>query len=230
MRRSTRSTIATIAAIAAILVTGAALTAPASAHIDASGMADGDNTMVMLTMGHGCTEEGATGLRVQLPEGATQVSAKSPAGWTSVVSPTEIAWSGGPQPPHEELDFEFSLRLAQPAGTTVLFPAIETCGSSEIAWIEQAVEGQPEPDHPAPSLVVGGTTGTTMHMSMDDDTQSSASTSAPTASMAPVDSPITEEGSATNNAGLVVLLVVMVIIIGGAVILFLRNRKPAARN
>ena len=220
MRRFTRSTLATIAAI---LVTGVALAAPASAHIDASGMAEGDNTMVMLTMGHGCTDEGATGLRVKLPEGATQVSARNPVGWTNVVSPTEIAWTGGPQPPHEELAFEFTLRLAQPAGTTVLFPAIETCGSSEIAWIEQAVEGEPEPDHPAPSLVVGGTSGTTMHMSMDEDTTSTADTT--DATMAPVNSPITDEEVATNNVGLVVLLVVMAIIIGGAVILFLRNRK-----
>lgn len=221
MRHLTRST---IAALAAMLICGIALTTPASAHIDASPMVDGDNTMVMLTMGHGCTDEGATGLRVQLPEGAANVSAKNPAGWTSVVSATEIAWSGGPQSPHEELDFEFTLRLAQPAGTTVLFPAIETCGSTEIAWIEQTVEGQPEPDHPAPSIVVGGTTGTTMHMSMDEDKGSAAGTT--DATMAPVDSPITDEAVPTNNVGLVVLLVVMAIIIGGAVILFLRNRKP----
>ena len=221
MRGLTRCT---IAAFAAVLITGIALTTPASAHIDASGMADGDNTMVMLTMGHGCTDEGATGLRVQLPEGATQVSAKNPEGWTSVVSATEIAWTGGPQPPEEALDFEFTLRLAQPAGTTVLFPAIENCGATEIAWIEQTVEGQPEPDYPAPSMVVGGTSGTTMQMSMDDHNGSTDDTT--DATMAPRNSPITDEAVQTNNVGLVVLLVVMTIIIGGAVILFVRNRKP----
>lgn len=221
MRRLTR---ATISVIIAVLAMGVALAAPASAHVDASGMADGDNTMVVLTMGHGCAQQGATGLRVQLPDGATRVSAKNPVGWTSVVSAGEIAWTGGPQAPEEALDFEFTLRLTQPPGTTVLFPAIETCGDTEIAWIAETIEGQPEPDHPAPAIVVGGSTGATMDMSMDEGNGSEAGTT--DATMAPADSPITDEAIPRNNGGLVVLVVVMVIIIGGGVILFLRNRKP----
>lgn len=222
MHRTVRAMITAVLTIPAVLV---AVAVPAAAHIDASATAAGDRTMVRLTMEHGCTEEGATGLRVQLPEGSTQVSATDPAGWTSVVSATEIAWSGGPQPPHDAISFDFMIRLAQPAGTTVRFPAIEACVGSEIAWIEQTVDGQPEPKHPAPSIIVGGTSDTTMDMAMDMASDDEMNT---TATMAPEETPITAEGSATNDSGLVVLLVVMAIIIGGAVILFVRNRRPGS--
>jgi uncharacterized protein YcnI len=221
---------ATVATAAAILLTTLTFSAPASAHVETSGMADGGRTMVHLTVEHGCGDLDLTGLRVQMPTGATQITAEDPAGWTNVVSAAEIVWSGGPQPAHEELEFEFTLKLSQAAGEPVYFPAIETCPGGEVAWIELPVEGQPEPEHPAASIVVGGTTNTTAHAAMDDDHSSTASSSAPVATMAPVDSPITREGTTTNNAGLVVLLIVMAIIIGGGVILYLRNRKPAAKN
>ncbi len=213
----------TLAAAAAVVLATVAFTAPASAHVEASSMAQGALTMVSLNVEHGCADLDLTGLRVQMPEGATQVSAENPDGWTSTVSPTEISWSGGPQPAHEELAFQFSLKLAQSTGQTVLFPTIESCPGAEIAWIEQTPEGGPEPEHPAPQIVVGGTSDTTMAMAGGDDTSSSVT-------MAPEQTPITQEGSETHNAGLVVLLVVMAIIIVGAVLLYLRNRKPAAKH
>ena len=43
--------------------------------------------------------------------------------------------------------------------------------------------------------------------------------------MALEQTPITLEGSETNNAGLVVFLVIVVVILGGALILFLRYRS-----
>lgn len=211
----------TLAAAAAILVTTVASITPASAHVEASSTAQGEFTIVTLNVEHGCGEIDLTGLRVQLPAGATQVAAVSQRGWTSSISDTEISWSGGPQPAHEEIAFQFSLQLAQAAGETVRFPTIETCPGAEIAWIEETPEGGPEPDHPAPQIVLGATSATTMDMGGDQDTMS-------TATMAPEQTPITQEGSESNNAGLVVLLIVMVIIIGGGVVLYLRNRKPAA--
>ena len=210
----------TATATAATLLIGIiGLAAPASAHVEASSTVEGSITTVTLTVEHGCGELDLTGLRVQMPAGAMQVTAQDPEGWTSTATAAEIAWTGGPQPAHEEIAFTFSLMLAQPAGTTVRFPAIETCPGGEVAWIEPTPEGGPEPDHPAPQITVGGTATTTMDPAMDDTTGS-------TVTMAPKQTPITEEGSATNNTGLVVLLVVMVIIIGGAVVLFVRNRRP----
>ncbi len=212
-----------LTATAATLFATVAFVAPASAHVEATGMAHGELTMVSLNVEHGCGELDLTGLRVQMPEGATQITAENPEGWTSTANSNEIAWTGGPQPAHEELEFQFSLKLAQAKGETVRFPAIESCPGGEIAWIEQTPEGGPEPEHPAPEIVLGETSATTMAMSAIDDTKAPAT-------MAPEQTPITQQGSTTHNAGLVVLLVVMAIIIGGAVILYFRNRKPTAKN
>jgi len=220
-----------LASVAAILLATVAFTAPASAHVEATAMPQGALTMVSLDVEHGCGELDLTGLRVQLPEGATQVAATDQPGWTSTVSETEISWSGGPQPAHEAIDFQFALKLAQAEGETVLFPTIELCPGAEIAWIEVTPEGGPEPEHPAPQITVGES-GSMDHMAMDDtkDEATTTTKAASTATMAPEQTPITQEGSETHNSGLVVLLIVMVIIIGGAVILYLRNRKPAAKN
>lgn len=215
-----------LAASAAILLVTIASVAPASAHVEASGMETAGITTVTLNVEHGCGELDLTGLRVQLPEGSTGVTAENPESWTNTISATEISWSGGPQPAHEELAFEFALKLAQPAGTVVRFPTIELCPGAEIAWIEVTPEGGPEPEHPAPQITVGGS-GSMEHMAMDPAPDSSSTTKAgPAATMAPEQTPITQSGSETHNAGLVVLLIVMAIIIGGAVVLYLRNRRP----
>jgi uncharacterized protein YcnI len=220
---------ALLVALAAILLATIAFTTPASAHVEATAMPQGALTMVSLDVEHGCGELDLTGLRVQLPEGATQVAATNQPGWTSTVSETEISWSGGPQPAHEAIDFQFALKLAQAEGETVLFPTIELCPGAELAWIEVTPEGGPEPERPAPQITVGES-GSMDHMAMDDAPEATTTTkAASTATMAPEQTPITQEGSETHNSGLVVLLIVMAIIIGGAIILYLRNRKPAAK-
>ena len=219
-----------LAATAAVLLATVAFTTPASAHVDATAMPQGALTMVNLNVEHGCGEVDLTGLRVRMPEGATQISATDQPGWTSTVSETEISWTGGPQPAHEAIDFQFALKLAQGEGETVTFPTIERCPGAEVAWIEVTPAGGPEPEYPAPQITVGKT-GSMDHMAMDDAPEATTTTkAASTATMAPQQTPITQEGSETHNSGLVVLLIVMAIIIGGAVILYLRNRKPAAKN
>lgn len=214
----------TLLTAAALLIGLLGLAGPASAHVEATGTVAGEVTTVRLNVEHGCGTLDLTGLRVQMPAGATRIAAQNPEGWTSAVSAEEIAWTGGPQPATEELAFTFSLVLAQPVGSTVRFPTIELCPGGEEAWIESTPEGGPEPEHPAPQLVVEATAAPTTSTAPSSTTSSAAG--GPTVTMAPKQTPITEEGSATHNSGLVVLLVVMVIIIGGAVALFLRNRRP----
>jgi uncharacterized protein YcnI len=204
-----------------------AVVTPASAHVDGSSMESNAITTVTLNVEHGCGELDLTGLRVQLPEGASEVTAEYPANWTSTITPTEITWVGGPQPAHEELPFTFRLRLTQPSGTIVRFPTIELCDGGEIAWIASTPEGGSESDRPAPQITVGGS-GSMAQMSMDSTDATMRTGSTPT--MAPEQTPITESGSETHNAGLVVLLIVSAIIGGGALILYLRNRRPRTGN
>jgi periplasmic copper chaperone A len=57
----------------------------------------------------------------------------------------EFGLSGGPFPEVEQLSF----------------PTVQTYGDgTESAWIEPSVEGQAEPEHPAPALTLGGTGST----------------------------------------------------------------------
>ena len=212
-----------LAGSAGVAVATLVFVAPASAHVGGSSMESNGITTVTLNVEHGCGELDLTGLRVQLPEGASDVTAENPANWTSTITPAEIAWVGGPQPAREELPFTFRLRLTQPSGTTVRFPSIELCDGGEIAWIASTPQEGAESDRPAPQITVGGSGSMTLTPMDSTDTTMRAG-SAPT--MAPEQTPITESGSETHNAGLVVLLIVSAIIGGGALILYLRNRRP----
>jgi len=53
---------------------------------------------------------------------------------------------------------EFSLSVGPlPNATSLAFPVVQTYSDgSEAAWIDPTIEGQPEPEHPAPVLSLGG--------------------------------------------------------------------------
>jgi uncharacterized protein len=72
---------------------------------------------------------------------------------TEVVS--EIVWSGGTIAPGQFDEFEVSVGPLPSDVDVLVFPTIQTYSDgSEVSWIQQAFEGQPEPDHPAPSLTL----------------------------------------------------------------------------
>lgn len=78
-------------------------------------------------------------------EGGPITHAVTKITWTATSPPTAIK-------PDEFDEFEVSLRL--PEGVDqVVFPAIQTYSSGErVGWIELAMPGQEEPEHPAPVL------------------------------------------------------------------------------
>jgi copper transport protein len=45
-----------------------------------------------------------------------------------------------------------SVHVPEAVGSTMLFPVIQECEEGETAWIEETVEGEDEPEHPAPSI------------------------------------------------------------------------------
>lgn len=211
-----------LAGLVAVPVATIALALPASAHVEGSATAAGGGlTTVTLNVEHGCADLPLTGLRVQMPAGASEVSAASLPGWESSAGRQEIVWSGGSQPAHEAIDMVFTLKLAQAPGEEVSFPTIETCPGAEIAWIEGPNPDGSEAEHPAPTITVPAAGGS----AAAEVTTTTMGTHS-TATMAPEQTPITQKGSETHNAGLIVLLVVMAIIIGGAIVLYLRNRRP----
>lgn len=132
---------------------------PAFAHVEVEAdKAQAGARDVTLTF-HGEAESGSAGIRserVVLPAGVAPAGVrlvKAPQGWkfTSAADGFTVA---GPALKVGQ-DAEFAVRLAQlPSdATTLSFKTLETYGDGEVdRWIEIPQDGQPEPDHPAPTI------------------------------------------------------------------------------
>ncbi len=56
--------------------------------------------------------------------------------------------------------FWISMKLPEgDPGTTVAFPVVQTCEQGQTDWIEPVVEGQDEPEHPAPVITLTAAEG-----------------------------------------------------------------------
>lgn len=208
------------------------LAGPASAHTEAEATAGAPGTTnVTLTITHGCDGTPTTAMRVQLPAGSTSVTPQNPSGWTSTVTGTEIDWSGPGLSASEHHEFSFSVGLTGAAGSTVTFPTIQLCpDGAQIAWIQQALPGEAEPDHPAPEIVipVGGSVAANPSTTIAAAATADGPTT--TARMALDSNAITNEGSEQSSGGRIVFFGVMIVILGGAGILFLKYRKSTPKG
>jgi periplasmic copper chaperone A len=149
-----------------------ALAPAASAHVTAnppSGVA-GEFTKLDFRVPHGCEGSATTSLTVRVPEGVLFVSPEVVPGWKESVTtakfakPVEvfgethtegvrtITWRGGPLPEGRMLDFGVSLRLPEGEGKTIYFPSVQRCEKGVHRWITIPVEGQEEPEEPAPGV------------------------------------------------------------------------------
>lgn len=159
------------AAIAASLVLAVS---PAFAHVtlEVGQAAVGSTYKAVLRLPHGCDGNATTSIRVQIPEGFISVKPMPKAGWelTTKTGPykanyelygskvsegvTEISWSGGNLPDafYDEFVMRGTLASTLTPDTTLYFPVIQTCTTGEEAWIEIPVDGQAEPELPAPGL------------------------------------------------------------------------------
>jgi uncharacterized protein YcnI len=167
------------AAVAAGLVAAAS---PAFAHItlEVGEAPVGSTYKAVLRVPHGCAGSATTAIKVQIPEGMISVKPMPKAGWTLETSKgayaksyelygskvtegvKEITWSGGSLPDefYDEFVFRGTFAGDLQAGTPIYFPTVQTCAAGDEAWIEIPVDGQPEPELPAPGLklieAVGG--------------------------------------------------------------------------
>lgn len=144
----------------AVLVASAA---PAMAHVEVEPGEAVAGSQATLTFHVAYEGSGTTGLEVQLPEGTSVVSVPEKEGWTSstAASARTVAWTGGPV--DADVDFEVVVQLPGTAGE-VLFPAIQTTTTGEVAWIDpEAAEGHDA--FPAPRMTLtadpNATTSTT---------------------------------------------------------------------
>lgn len=161
---------------AALGVAAAALalsTGPAFGHVTANPRqaTAGDYTYHAFRVGHGCEGSPTTKVAVRIPEGVTSVKPEEVAGWAiditmGPVTPyesdgetvsegvTEVSWTGGPLPDTHMQQFGLSMKMPERAGETIYFPVVQTCQEGVHRWIAIPVEGEEEPDEPAPGVTL----------------------------------------------------------------------------
>ena len=147
---------------------------PATAHITVpeTEVVAGGTAEFHLRVPHGCDGASTDTLEVQLPDGVVGAQPAYIPGWTVEIETVEsepyerfgetltervgvIRWSGGDLPDLAYLDFGIRAEFLAEPGTVVALPVVQRCGDAEVAWIEPTVEGEPEPEHPAPTVTIG---------------------------------------------------------------------------
>ncbi|PPG50053.1 MULTISPECIES: YcnI family protein [unclassified Rathayibacter] len=171
-----------------------ALSAPAaaSAHVTAaaSSTAAGSYTVVTFSLAHGCEGSPTTGLTITMPDGINSVSPTINPNWDVVKNEVAIADpvtdSHGNTATQRVSDVVYTaktpladgyrdtvaLQLQLPedaAGSTLEFPVLQTCETGSTAWDQPTVDGQDEPELPAPTVAVTAAEAGSGHGGGHDD-------------------------------------------------------------
>lgn len=177
-----RAALAVLAVVVAVLALGAGT---ASAHVTASSVdaaPGGFGEIVFRTPSESDTAK-TTSLRVQLPTDTpfAFVNVKPVPGWTAQLTTTtldtpveahgatiteavsEVTWTadpGGGLAPGEYQSFSISAGPLPEGVESLAFPALQGYDDgSTVSWIDPTVEGQAEPQYPAPVLSLAAASG-----------------------------------------------------------------------
>lgn len=187
-----------VAALVALFVL--ALPSLASAHVTVSpeeAPAEG-YAMLTLTVPHGCDGAATNSVQVKMPDSVVSATPGVVPGWTikttegKLPRPSEedgeklttgvreVTWSGGPLPDGQLQQFPLSVAFSGKEGEAAEFKVIQGCvGGAETAWIQSTPASGEEPEHPAPTVMLGAAEEGHDHMAADDDsTQSESASSA----------------------------------------------------
>ena len=196
--RLRRAALTVLAVVAAVLAIGVGT---ASAHVSVSSPDAAPGGFGELTFRVPSESDTAktTSLRVQLPTDTpfAFVSVKPVPGWTAETTTTtldtpveaegttiteavtEVTWTADPGGGLEPGQYQtFSISGGPlPDADSVTFPALQGYDDgSTVSWIDPTVEGQAEPEHPAPTLSLGAASGDTATDSSGTSSGSSADT------------------------------------------------------
>lgn len=200
MNRSSITVAATAIAAGVFLAVSVPLAANAHVSVDPAVTAAGSYTVLTFSNAHGCDGSPTTKITIDIPAGIDSVSPTINAGWIAekvmqgdrvgqVTYTAETPLADG-----YRTTFALSLQLpADAEGETLAFPVLQSCEVGETSWSEPAVEGEEEPAHPVPAIVV-------TEASADAHDHAAASTPEHADTTA-VMSEITAAGSATSGSG-----------------------------
>ena len=168
MRVTTR-----LSVVLGVSALGLALSAgPALAHVTANPgeAAAGGYTYHQFRVGHGCEASPTTKVTIFIPDGVISVKPEVEPGWKSAtvigaITPydnhgetisegvKEVSFTAAaPLPDDQMTQFGVSMKMPDKAGETLWFPVVQVCQTGETRWIDIAVEGQEEPETPAPGI------------------------------------------------------------------------------
>lgn len=156
-----------LAALTALLL-GAV---PASAHvtITPSSTVAGSTALVQVVVPHGCEGSATTEVAVRMPDSVTEVAADSTQRWQAEASEDAITYrTDDPLPDGVEDSVQFSVRLPDDPGATLVFPVVQRCEGAEAAWTEVAADeaSREELEMPAPVIVVTADAGSERLMTL----------------------------------------------------------------
>ncbi|MFJ6003567.1 YcnI family protein [Arthrobacter sp. NPDC092385] len=222
--RTARRTVRGIAAFAAtsgLLLAGASA---ASAHVsvDPASTTEGGYSQLTFSVPSESTDTTTNKIEVALPTDTpfTSVRVKPVEGWTSEVvrgdlpepvevdgatlteAPLTVIWTANDEEhqlnAQQYQTFSLSVGTLPEAGTTVELPVTQSYADGTVrAWDEPAIEGEKEPENPAPSFVTTSSDGT--------DSHGAASTEATDEAVAGTSEVDTEQASTTTDTSGTVL-------------------------
>lgn len=211
MKSSLRRTLTAVSAatMAAGLLAFGVTAASAHVHVDPDDTAAGGYTHLTFNVPNESATAKTNKLEVTLPTDTpfTSVSVKPVEGWSAQVitadlpkpvtvagttvtkAPSSVVWTADAAHQigqNEYQAFSISVGVLPDAGTTVTLPAAQTyTDGTVVKWDEKTVEGQAEPEHPAPSFVT---------------TAKDAETTAPASSAAATPAPAATSASADGGS------------------------------
>jgi periplasmic copper chaperone A len=196
--RRTLKTVTTGALAAGLLALGMSA-ASAHVHVVSDDPAANGYTHLTFSVPNESVTAKTSKVVVALPTDApfTSVSVQQMDGWTAQVvtselpkpvkidgttvtkAPSSVVWTADAAHEigqNEYQTFSLSVGKLPAAGTTVTLPATQTyTDGSVVKWDEKTVEGQAEPEHPAPSFVTTAEDGTAAAAPAAESTSTSTS-------------------------------------------------------
>ncbi len=161
-------------ALAAVAAGALAAPAAAQAHVTAfpeSLPAEG-YAKVDLRVPHGCDGSPTTKVTVLMPDEIVAATPQVVPGWKLSVKEgklarpydahgekvtegvREVTWTGGPLPDPYLQEFGLSIRVAGEPGRKIALKTLQECKKGETAWAEIPVDGEEEPEAPAPMVAL----------------------------------------------------------------------------
>jgi periplasmic copper chaperone A len=164
-----------IAAVAALVVVGTA-----SAHVGTNPdeAAAGQTSVIGFIIGHGCEGSPTRSVTIQIPAGVTAAKPRPKPGWKITIKRgklpqpvkdfegntvtngvLEVTWSGGRLADSFYDTFDLRLGMPNTPGKMLYFPTVQRCVKGLTRWIEIPKTGQPEPEAPAPGVMLVKSSG-----------------------------------------------------------------------